>query len=198
MPHSSSSVSPPAAAQCQLDLPAVQQFRLTETWSMGDRDFRVARLLDEYKAHLAGLVQGQQVNPYPARKLPKKWHRPATDYPNTSSIHTSHTQAVTLSSRLPLDKVKPELEPTCGRMDSEYEELDSLLLKVTQLASLEELAMERGALASVNSCAETPTISNGSHLEVYHMVHMHSLTSPAEYNAHGCITAHSKGKGRAD
>ncbi|KAG8733862.1 hypothetical protein FRC10_012108 [Ceratobasidium sp. 414] len=196
MARSSSSTSPPATMQCQLDFPVVQQLHLAGTWSIGGRDFEITRMLHEYEARLAGLVQGPHLNPCPTRKLPKKRHRPTTHYPNKPSIHTPHTQAMMLYSRL--DKVKPELEPIFGRMDSESEDLDSLLLEAARLASLEELAIERGALNSLNSRAETPTISNGAHLEAHRMTHTRSSTSPVEYNAHGCITVHSKGKGRAD
>ncbi|KAG9086043.1 hypothetical protein FRC06_003297 [Ceratobasidium sp. 370] len=167
------------ATQRQLDFPAVRQFHLAETWSMDGLDFKINRMLDESEVHLAGL-QGPQVGPYPVRKLPKKRRR---------------------SAKLALGKVEPELKPTCGRMNPEYEdqdELDLLLLEAARLASLEQLPTEIGTLDDVDSRAETPTISNRPHLDAYHIVHSHSSTSPAEYNAHGCITARSKGKGRAN
>ncbi|KAG9073652.1 hypothetical protein FS749_014825 [Ceratobasidium sp. UAMH 11750] len=195
---SNSSVSPSPAVPCQLESPSVRQFHLAETWLMGGRDFELDHMLEEYGAHLAGLVQGQQGGPYPVRKLPKKRRRPATDHSNTPSVHAPRTRAITLRSRLPLAQANPEPKPVYEPMNLEYEDLDSLFLEAGRLASLEHVAIERGMLDGVILRSHSPATSNRPHLEASRMARSRSSTPPADYNAHGCLTARSKGKGRAD
>ncbi|KAG9084265.1 hypothetical protein FS749_005359, partial [Ceratobasidium sp. UAMH 11750] len=191
MTGSSSSGSPPRAVQCEPEYPSFGQFGLAEPWSVDGLDFDIERILAGYEAHLAGLMPGQEVGTYLARKLPKKRRRPTTDSPHTSPIHMPQTQTVT-PSRLPLGNFRPHMNPEYG----DHAELDSLFLEAARLASLEQFTKEKDTLDSANSCAETPipTTSNGPHPEAHRVARPCSPTPPAEYNAYGCITAHSKGK----
>ncbi|KAG8696399.1 hypothetical protein FRC08_007176 [Ceratobasidium sp. 394] len=181
--------STPPTMPSHLDFPEyTHQFYLANTWSIGDLGVEIDRMLDEYEAYLAGPVEGHQVGSYAVRKLPKKRRRPITAHPNTPTIHAS----CTLNTSLPLDKAK------LGRKNPEYEELDALLLEAARLASLEHFAIEGSMLDGANSGVDTPATSNGPHLGAHHTAHSCSPTPLAEYNAYGCITARSKGKGRAD
>ncbi|KAG9090563.1 hypothetical protein FS749_000456 [Ceratobasidium sp. UAMH 11750] len=178
--------STPPTVPSHLDFPEyMHQFYLADTWSIGELGVEIDRMLDKYEAYLAGPVEGRQVGSYAVRKLPKKRCRPITAHPNPPTIHASRT----LYTSLPLDKAK------LGRINPEYEELDALLLEAARLASLEHFAIEGSMLDGANSSVDTPATSNGLHLEVHHTAHSCSPTPPAEYNAYGCITARSKGKG---
>ncbi|KAG8705733.1 hypothetical protein FRC08_001490 [Ceratobasidium sp. 394] len=195
MTRSPPSDSPPPVVRRSPEFPAFEQFGLAEPWSMDGLDFDIERILAGYETHLAGLTQEQQAGPYLARKLAKKRRRPATDYQHSSPIPTPHTQAV-MPSWLPLYNFKPESEAMRGRMNpgsEDDDELDALFLEAACLASLEQVANETDTLDGGHLRTETPipTISNTPHL----MAHARSPTPPVDYNAHGCITARSKGKG---
>ncbi|KAG9088020.1 hypothetical protein FRC06_002258 [Ceratobasidium sp. 370] len=172
---------------------AIWQFCLEE-WSSGyfeSRDLGASHMLDKYEAHLAGLKALRDVAPQRLSDLQTDWRDYTKSYSGASFIRTHRGQAVTLHSELRPDTPRPERHCRRGQVDAEravdHDELDSRLTQTARLASLQQLAIERGVLDETNTRAETPDVFQSC-----------PSTPPVEYNKHGRITARSKGKGQTN
>ncbi|KAG9085468.1 hypothetical protein FS749_004394 [Ceratobasidium sp. UAMH 11750] len=179
-----------------------------EPWpndGQNDCESRVIQMLEEYEAHL---MQGYPLDP--VRKLPKKRRRHAKDS-NTRLLGARHEQRDSPPSGSGTHSNSNTTRPEYW-MD--YKDAESQMVEAARLASLQDFAvkssvhdeakiMEAARLASLQDFAMKSSTRDEANIAATPTVDPHALCSrsptlPIEHNAHGYITARSKGKGRAD
>ncbi|KAG9083275.1 hypothetical protein FRC06_004610 [Ceratobasidium sp. 370] len=173
---------------------ALWQFCLEE-WSNGwweSRDLSTAHMLDKYEAHLAGLKNIRTIAGGRLSELQDGWLLYAEQYSGASFARPRGGQAITLLSELRPDTPERERVPDERRID--YEELEERLVQAARLASLKQAAIERSMRDEDESHAGTPPMGTQSP----NTLRSRSPAPPMEYNEYGCVTASSKGKGRAN
>ncbi|KAG8721093.1 hypothetical protein FRC09_008495 [Ceratobasidium sp. 395] len=184
---------------------AIWQFCLEE-WQPGyweSRDLGASHMRDKYEAHLAGLMDLEDIAPDRALELQEDWWEYANKYSGASRRRHSPPAPEIPSLRLEIrpDSPRPEGQPRTRRQrfnlpdfeereprerSLDLEEVDMQLMKEARIASLKQLAAERGNLTDDEDFdARTERTRSPS------------PPPPVEYNAYGCGTARSKGKGRA-
>ncbi|KAG9093018.1 hypothetical protein FS749_015245 [Ceratobasidium sp. UAMH 11750] len=177
---------------------AVWQFCIEE-WSNGwhqNCDLSAGAMREKYEAQLAGLKELRNVAPRCMSRLQDEWRDYVVQYSGTQFTDEKDVEAEDLH--------QSEMRPDTPEPDSELdamsiEEMNAQLMETARQASLRErmceiITREQDDL----SRAGTPMDIDDPRAETPDSARSRSPTPPpAEYNKHGCLTARSKGKGRA-
>ncbi|KAG9085386.1 hypothetical protein FS749_004458 [Ceratobasidium sp. UAMH 11750] len=186
---------------------AMWQFCIEE-WSNGwhqNGDLGMAAMREKYEAQLAGLKELRSIAPRRMLKLQKKWRVYVEQYsgvsfedPETQEVAGSRPSEMRPDTPDPNEE-KMDVTETQGHMS--VEELESQLFETARQESLRDrmrelIAREQesgaGAVTFEDEDEDIPRAPTP------HSVHSRSPSpAPVEFNAHGRLTARSKGKGRA-
>ncbi|KAG9075425.1 hypothetical protein FRC06_010091 [Ceratobasidium sp. 370] len=178
---------------------AIWQFCIEE-WSNGwhqNSDLSTGAMREKYEAQLAGLKELRNIAPRRMRRLQDGWRDYVAEYSGAQFTDPEDLEAEgSYPSEMRPDTPEPDLDVDTMSV----EEMNAQLMETVRQASLRERLHEIVAREQEDlTHPGTPMDIDDPHAETPNSACSQSPTPPpAEYNKHGCLTAHSKGKGRAN